>query len=173
MQKIIFTGPECSGKTTLSKKIAKKFKLPLVPEYARIFLDKTNGNYEYKDLKKIAKGQLKLELQKTQIKNQNNIIICDTDLQVIKLWSIIKYGKCDSFILQNQNKEALYILCKPDFAWEYDYLRENPYNRKEIFDIYLKELIQNNLKYTIVEGPNNKREKKLTKLVKKLIDSSV
>ena len=55
---------------------------------------------------------------------ENRILICDTNLQVIKLWSIIKFSKCDPFILKNQDKKALYILCKPDFEWTFDHLRE-------------------------------------------------
>ena len=61
VQKIVFTGPECSGKTTLSNAIAKKLNAPLVKEYAREYLNNLNREYSYPDLLKIAKGQLKLE----------------------------------------------------------------------------------------------------------------
>ena len=70
-------------------------------------------------------------------KNENsskNILISDTNLQVIKIWSKVKYSKCNSFILKNQNPNALYILCKPDFKWIHDPLRENRKNRKKKSD---------------------------------------
>ena len=169
MKHIVFTGPECSGKTTLSKKISKKFKLPLVPEYAREYLKSIKQNYQYKDLNKIAKKQLELELEKSTQLNKKNILICDTNLQVIKLWSLIKYDKCDDFILQNQNKDALYILCKPDFKWEYDPLRENPLNRKNIFKRYQKELTENNLNFVTASGSIEKRINQLTRIINKFL----
>ena len=97
MKKIVFTGPECSGKTKLSQEIAKHFNFIWIEEYARKYLNKVQSTYEYSDFKKIAKGQLELE-KKTK---KNQFLICDTNLQVIKLWSIIKFGKCDPFILNN------------------------------------------------------------------------
>ena len=57
MKKIVFTGPECSGKTTLSKEIAKHFNLVWVQEYARQYLENLERSYNYYDLKKIAQGQ--------------------------------------------------------------------------------------------------------------------
>ena len=61
IKKIVFTGPECSGKSTLSKAIAKKMQLPLVEEYARQYLNSLGRNYIYSDLAQIAKGQLNAE----------------------------------------------------------------------------------------------------------------
>ena len=53
MKKVVFTGPECSGKSTLSSAIANKFNLPLVKEYAREYLNNLNREYNYSDLIKI------------------------------------------------------------------------------------------------------------------------
>ena len=81
MKKIVFTGPESSGKTTISQAVAKKYNLPIVEEYARKYLTKLNRQYKYEDLIEIAKGQLKSE----EKKSDNEIIICDTNLQVLKI----------------------------------------------------------------------------------------
>ena len=160
MKKIVFTGPECSGKTKLSQEIAKHFNLIWVEEYARQYLHNLQRAYKYSDLKKIAQGQLQLEKKL----KKNQFSICDTNLQVIKLWSIIKFGKCDPFILNNQDFNALYVLCKPDFKWAFDPLRENPENRKEIFNLYLKDLTENNMDFIIIEGSHNKRFQLLNQL---------
>ena len=89
IKKIVLTGPECSGKTTLSTDIATRFNLPIVKEYARSFLTKINRPYKYEDLLRIAKKQLEEENQKSNSKSKKQLIICDTNLQVIKLWSLI------------------------------------------------------------------------------------
>jgi len=169
MKKIVFTGPECSGKTKLSQEIAKHFNFIWIEEYARKYLNKVQSTYEYSDLKKIAKGQLELE-KKTK---KNQFLICDTNLQVIKLWSIIKFGKCDPFILNNQDFRALYILCKPDFQWVFDPLRENPQNREAIFNLYYKDLIENNMNFIIVEGVHNKRFQVVSKIIDNMLTKDV
>lgn len=151
MVKIIITGPESSGKTTLCEILANHFKIPFSKEYARKYLNLLNRDYTQKDLIKIAKKQLQSE------KNQK---ILDTDLITIKIWSNYKYGNCDKWILQQiqkqKSKERFYLLCKPDIKWEKDPLREHPKNRMELFQIYKKELENLNYKYYIVEKERRK-----------------
>lgn len=149
MNKIIITGPESSGKTTLCKNLAKHFKLSFSKEFARFYLEKNGYNYNQSDLLEIAKGQLLSE------KNQQ---ILDTDLITIKIWSEYKYGSCDSWILEKINEQKLeqrfYLLCKPDIPWQSDPLRENPDNRDELFEIYKKELEKLGWSYSIIEEEN-------------------
>ena len=87
IKKIVFTGPECSGKTQLSKQIAKHFGLIWVKEYARQYLNNLGRLYNYSDLKKIAQGQLNLEKQYSN----NDLLICDTNLQVIKYGVLLNF----------------------------------------------------------------------------------
>jgi nicotinamide riboside kinase len=158
MHKIIVTGPESSGKTTLCKALSKHFNLHFSKEYAREYLEKLNGNYNQGDLLKIAKEQLKYE---------KNTQLLDTDLITIKIWSKYKYGSCDKWILEQIEKQKsenrFYLLCKPDIPWEADPLRENPTNRNELFEIYKKELENLGHNYFIVEGEERK-EKSVSKI---------
>ncbi len=135
---IVITGPESSGKTTLTKAIAKALNTDYTEEYAREYLN-SNTSYKQKDLLLIAQGQLQKEKA-----NANPIAIHDTDLITIKIWSEYKYNQCDPWILeqieQQKSKNRIYLLCKPDIPWEADPLRENPSNRAELFKIYKKEL---------------------------------
>ena len=96
MPKIIVTGPESSGKTTLCKALSKHFHLPFSKEYARGYLDALNRDYNQDDLFKIAKGQLQAE---------NEIQLLDTDLITLKIWSKYKYGSCDKWILEQIEKQ--------------------------------------------------------------------
>ena len=164
--KIVFTGPECSGKTTLSNYIAKKFNLPLVPEYARKYLNDLKRDYLYSDLLEIAKGQINLE---NTISNKQKILICDTNIQVIKIWSKIKFSKCHPFILKNQDKNAYYVLCAPDFTWQYDPLRENKNSRNMLFKEYQSELAFNNQKFIIAKGSIKDRKSLIENIVLKML----
>ncbi len=167
MNKIIITGPESSGKTTLSNALKKYFNTFLVTEYSREYIDQLNSKYKYEDLLKIAKQQLKNE-DNTQLTTP---IICDTDLITIKIWSEYKYSKCESWILQHikkqQNESRFYLLCKPDIKWKYDPQRENQFDRKVVFDIYKKELEALNHQYFVID--NGDRLKKAINAIKKII----
>jgi len=147
MLKIVITGPESSGKTTLCEALSNHFKIPYSKEYAREYLQKLNCNYNQDDLTRIAKGQLKL--------NKHHRIL-DTDLITIKIWSNYKYNSCNQWILEHIEKQKsekrFYLLCKPDIAWMQDSLRENPENRMALFQIYKKELENLNHDYYIVKG---------------------
>ncbi|MBK6665467.1 MAG: AAA family ATPase [Saprospiraceae bacterium] len=52
--KIIITGPESSGKTTLALWIALEYQWCLVPEFAREYLKQNDGKYLEHDLILIA-----------------------------------------------------------------------------------------------------------------------
>ena len=152
MHKIIVTGPESSGKTTLSKNLSKHLSGKLVNEFARNYLAKKNNTYNFENLIEIAQNQYKLENQKSKI------IVCDTDLLTIKIWSEYKFGKCDRWILDKINaqkkEQRIYLLCKPDIKWEYDPQRENVFDRDKIFNIYKKELISLGQKFYVIKGNN-------------------
>ena len=158
MNKIIVTGPESSGKTTICNGLSIYFKVPHSKEFAREYLSERKTKYNQEDLLKIAKGQFYSE--------KNNIIL-DTDLITVKIWSIYKFKYCESWILdqiEKQKRESrIYLLCKPDIAWKPDPLRENQNNRMELFEMYLKELDDLRHKYYIIDGEN-----KLEKSIKKI-----
>tara|TARA_B100000767_G_scaffold173288_1_gene162167 strand:+ start:353 stop:850 length:498 start_codon:yes stop_codon:yes gene_type:complete len=163
MHKIIVSGPESSGKTTLCKSISEYFKISFCKEYARKYLSELSKEYKQKDLLNIASNQLKSEKKES---------LLDTDLITIKIWSDYKYGNCDNWILEQiklqQKENRFYLLCKPDLKWEPDPLRENPSNRMDIFKLYKKEISSLGHDYYIVEG-KNRFENSIAKISKKIV----
>ena len=153
MLKIIVTGPESSGKTTLCKTLSEYYNLHFTKEFAREYLTDLGKNYLQEDLLEIAKGQLENE---QLITNNQQISLHDTDLITLKIWSDYKYGSCNNWILEQIEKQKVenrfYLLCKPDLKWDYDPLRENPNDRDNLFAIYKKELERLGHNYFIVEG---------------------
>ena len=149
MPKIIVTGPESSGKTTLCKALSRHFKIPFTEEYAREYMNNLEGDYTQSHLLEIGKGQLLSE---------HNAQILDTDLITIKIWSKYKYGNCDKWIIEQIEKQKtekrFYLLCKDDIPWEEDPQRENPNDRVDLFTSYKQELDNLGHNYFIVEGEN-------------------
>ncbi len=169
MIKIVLTGPESSGKSTLAKALATYFKVPLVLEYARIYLEENGPSYAFEDLDVMLQGQL--DLENLASGKDSELIICDTDILTYKIWSAFKYGKTSAFIKKHFAKidQAHYILCAPDFNWEADALREHPENRWEIYSLYKDELAFYNCDYLSVEGSRNIRESDSIEFIEQII----
>ncbi len=139
-KKIILTGPESTGKSTLAKQLAQVYNTVWVPEFARTYLKGLNRPYREDDLLKIAQGQR--DLESFFSKKTNQYLFCDTSMLVMKIWSEYRFGKCHPWILEQleNEKNAIYILCGTDILWEYDEQRENPKDRNELYAKYLSEL---------------------------------
>lgn len=155
MIKVAITGPESSGKTTLSEQLANHFNVEWVPEFARTYLIERGGAYTQEDLDSIAKGQFE-EMEKVQ---NRELVFYDTDLTVIKIWSEYKYNSSSTKIdeLLRKQEVDLYLLCKPDLPWEEDPLRENPNNREVLYDLYLDALKDKGVTFAIISGTPKER----------------
>lgn len=157
-ERLIITGPESSGKTTLAEALSDYFSRPYVEEYARPYLKITGGHYEESDLRVIAEYQRMLERNLSgQI--DGFPLVCDTSMLVLKIWSLVQYDRVHPVIeraLRNR-RDSLYVLCSPDFPWEPDPLREHPNRRDALFERYRKELEEMGAQYIVVRGPAEER----------------
>jgi NadR type nicotinamide-nucleotide adenylyltransferase len=158
MKRYAIIGPESSGKTTLAQALADACDCMWVPEYAREFLLRRDGVYTKEDLDHIAKGQVTM----WENLSEEELLICDTDMLVMKVWSEFKYGESSETIrtLADAQHFDHYFLCRPDIAWEEDPLREHPEQRDELFEWYLREVQERGLPFTIVEGELKERIEK-------------
>jgi NadR type nicotinamide-nucleotide adenylyltransferase len=155
MRRFAITGPESSGKTTLAKALSEHFNAVWIPEYARTYLLDRNGVYSENDLDRIAKGQI----EEWSHFSKEELLFCDTEMLVMKIWSEYKYDRCSEFIQDAFREQVFdhYFLCSPDIAWEEDPLREHPEEREALFECYLKTLNDYNLPYSIVKGDLDER----------------
>lgn len=172
LKKIVVIGPECTGKSELSEFLANHYRTEWVPEYARGYLDNLVRPYNEADLTSIAHGQLRLEDKSLPL--ANNLLICDTNLYVIKIWSQFKYGSCNSEILKtiDERKYDLYLLTYIDIAWEEDPLREHPDKRQELYDIYLNELKNQSVPFVEIRGEREARRATAIQAIDKLINDN-
>ena len=152
MLKIGITGPESAGKTTLAKALAAHYKTAYVPEFSRLYLEKHGSKYDEADLLEIAKGQYAWEL--AYARDAKRLLICDTDLLVIKIWSEVRFQECHPWIERQLHLHPydLFLLCKPDLPWEPDPLRENPDDREDLYQRYLKALEDMNANFFEISG---------------------
>lgn len=174
MKRIVLYGPESTGKTTLAKQLAVHYNTLWVPEYMREYLEKKweteKRLISKEDLIPIAKGQVSLE--KDISKKAKQLLICDTNLLELKVYSEYYYnGFCPEYIKKRALKDNydLYLLTDVDIPWEADILRDRPNNRQEMFRIFESELKKHHFPYRIINGQEDERFRKAVEIVDNLI----
>ena len=169
MIKICVTGPESSGKTTLAMALAEHFAVPWVPEFAREYLEGLGRPYVEEDLLRIAEGQL--EAERRIAARRPDVLVCDTDLHTIRIWSEEKFGRCDPWIMEQCEYGAYdhWLLCRPDMRWDPDPLRENPNDRERLFEVYATMLARGNRPHTIMEGMHMARMRSAKAVIMELL----
>ncbi len=138
--RIAITGPESTGKTTLTEYLAAHFSGVAIPEFARIYLENLGRAYNYDDILHIAQQQI---LSEDRAAIESEIVFCDTELLVTKIWCDDKFGRCHSWIteeLEERNYD-LVLLCNTDMPWEPDPQREDPDRREYLMDLYRKQIV--------------------------------
>jgi NadR type nicotinamide-nucleotide adenylyltransferase len=167
-KRVAIIGPECTGKSELSKFLAQHYKTEWVPEYARAYIDNLRRPYNQNDLITIAHGQLRLEDE--YARDANTFLFCDTNLYVIKVWSMFKYRNCEKEILDQiaNRKYDLYLLTYVDLPWEEDPLREHPTKREELYNIYLNEMKNQSVPFVEIKGEREQRQATAIQAIEKL-----
>ncbi len=153
---ICLTGPESTGKSTLAKELANEFSAPLVPEVARDYLTGKVG-YRKEDVLEIA--QLQLAAEQAVLATAPRIMICDTDLLVLRIWWEEKYGSLDPWLREalRERSHRNYLLTVPDLPWEPDSLRDAPHDRERLFTRYQQALAEDGFPYVEVCGSGRRR----------------
>lgn len=171
VKKVVIIGPECTGKSDLANFLATQLKTDFVPEYARGYLNNLQRPYTKDDLPMIARGQLRLEDEFSSGANQ--VLICDTNLYVIKVWSEFKYGNCDPQILQQIETRPydLYLLTYIDIPWENDPQREHPDRREELFNVYHTLMKGQKVPFVLISGDREQRQKTALEAVHGILNS--
>ncbi len=172
MHKIVFTGPESSGKSTLAALLAERLQMHWVEEYARHFLQQLGREYVESDLWDIAQGQLLLEKKGSMLAEQQRspLLICDTDWTVLHIWESYRFRgrvlapeatQWQALWQQEASPATHYFLCAPDFPWQDDPLREHPEERDILFEWYEHLLQTAHLPYTVLQGSTEERMQEL------------
>ena len=166
MKRIAIVGPESSGKTTLANALGERLHAVVVEEHARAYLDANGPEYTEDDLLRIARGQV-LSEERAEA-HRPGLLICDTDIITIRIWSEEKYGRCDPWINEQSERRAydLWLLCSPEgIAWEPDPLRENPHGRDRLFKAYAQLLHRLEKPHVILAGDRELRLKDAIKAI--------
>lgn len=143
-------GPESTGKSTLAKYLAQRYKGVLVTEYAREYMEQLAPSYEYTYDDVVAIAQQQIQVLSTL---SADLVVFDTELIITKVWFLHKFGKCPKFLQEALLNHPLdvYLLCYPDIPWQPDPVRENPDIREFLFEWYEREIQALDIPYYIIK----------------------
>jgi len=190
--KVAVIGPESTGKSTLCELLAQHYNTQWCPEFAREYLLTHGTDYTYDDLLYIAKGQLAMEdeytqllagssesrgnssVQDSELRTLNSkLLFVDTEMYVMKVWCEFVFGKCHRWVLDKiiERKYDLYLLCNTDLPWVKDELREYPdlKTREQLYHIYKDIMINQSTPWVDINGDSDERLRKAIKATDQLI----
>lgn len=170
--KIGLTGPESTGKSTLSAQLALHFQTLHTVEFARQYLEERNNLYSNTDIIYIAEKQL--ELENIALAEANQLLFCDTDFINFKIWFEHLNNDVPDWIENYiQSKPyALTLLMAPDIPWEQDPLREYPDKREYFFNLFKKNLEAYDYPFVIIEGKGEARFANALKAVESFLQNN-
>jgi nicotinamide riboside kinase len=153
--RIAFTGPECSGKSTMATWLSEHLSLPYIEEQARAYLSEM-PSYSWEDVQQMGQRQFAMN-------HTSKSCICDTEMTVIRIWEQVKYGRISKITeaLSANDTYTFLFLCTPDFPWEPDPLREHPEERAFLFSLYRHDLDSRGLNYHVLSGKEEDRKAKI------------
>lgn len=156
-KRICVFGPESTGKTTLTSRLADHYDTVVVPEYARAVIAARDGDLVPEDIEAIARGQMASE--DAIARNANRLLICDTDVLTTTIWSDVLFDNCPQWIRDAADARHydLYLLLEADVPWVDDEASFLPEDRRGFFDRCKQALDERARPYVTLKGGWSRR----------------
>ncbi len=171
MIRVVLTGSESTGKTTLAARLAAHFQAAMVPEFVRAYAEAKGGAIEFSDHGPIARGQMALEDE--QIRAAPRLIVQDTDLLSTVVYCRHYFGRCPEWIeaAAASRRPDLYLLCEIDLAWIHDGVRDRGHMREEMQRLFRDAVDASGVTTTIITGDSEQRFERAVRAIEQSVRS--
>ena len=167
--RVVLTGSECTGKTTLGAELARHYGVELVPEFVRAFAEQKGGAIDFSDHRPIARGQMALE--DTAVARGGQLVIQDTDLLSTVVYCRHYFGHCPAWIEESAaaRRPDLYLLCATDVEWIADGVRDRGHMRDEMQQLFSEAVRGSGTRFVHVAGSRARRLEEATSAIDALL----
>lgn len=140
--RIVVTGVESTGKTTLARQLATALHTDWVPEFSRSYAEHVGRALTADDVEPIARGQIAREDAAIALTPAQRPLVFDTDLVSTTVYAEHYYGSTPPWILAVARGRLadLYLLCSVDLPWEADGVRDQPHGRAALYQRFADRL---------------------------------
>ena len=166
--KVVILGTECTGKTTLTEKLAKYFNCSFVSEAGRDIIANSNS-FTFNDLYLVA-SEHATRIDKS-ILADSPLVIIDTDIHTTKSYSLFTFEKEleISTDIYNSNRANIYLYLNNDVEYLQDGTRLSEADRN-LLDLSHRQVLTNhNIEIIEVKGDWDERFEKAVEQINKLI----
>lgn len=149
LTRVVLTGSESVGKTSLALQLAKHFGVECVPEFVREYASKLGRPLDFRDHGPIAKGQMALENEYAA--RAERLLFQDTDLVSTVVYCEHYFGRCPQFIIDAAIERRAHLYLLPDIGvpWVADGVRDRGERREEMHGLFAGRLRE--LEFSVVE----------------------
>lgn len=152
LRRVVVTGSESTGKTTLAERLARHYDAPLSREFSRAYAERVGRALVSADVEPIARGQLAAEDE--AIAAARGLAIHDTDLLSTLVYAEHYYGlrsvELEAVLLSR--RADLYLLADVDLPWRADPVRDRPKEREVLHRLFRVALDRVECRYLLVGG---------------------
>ena len=137
MYRVVITGTESTGKTTLVEQLAAHFEAPFSKEFVRDFVQSIDRPIQKQDLNAIISGQINYENK--AFENSPKLVFHDTNLLSNMIYAdyYFKQHSKELDLALSSNQYDLYLFCQNEIPWEPDGAqRDSPHARNEIHQAF-------------------------------------
>ena len=152
---VCLIGPECTGKTTLAQRLAVRFDVPWVREFAREYALRAGRLLTFEDVEPIARGQMAIE----DAAASDGLIILDADLISTVVYSGHYYDQCPLWIGREAKarRADLYLLTDIDIPWAADDVRDSAATRAALHGEFSVTLAAFGARFVVIRGDRDAR----------------
>ncbi len=159
--RVVLTGSESVGKTTLAGQLATHYGVLAVPEFVREYAAQKGAPLDFRDHGPIAKGQMALEddyLARATAAG-DRLLIQDTDLVSTVTYCHHYFGRCPQFIEDAAvyRRPSLYLLLDIDVPWIHDGVRDRGDRRDEVQQLFVDTLARFDAPVQVIRGTWDER----------------
>ncbi len=152
VRRIVVTGSESTGKTTLAGRLAERYETVAAPEFSRVYAEGRRVPLDRHDVEAIATGQIALEDRFRR--RANGLLVLDTDLFSTVVYGPHYYGTLEPWIEHRavERRGDLYLLMDIDVPWTPDPIRDRGEQRARMHALFRTVLERHGLNHVTIGG---------------------